>query len=121
MAGFDIANGVFASLVGLFQGSTIQVDTSVMVNKANQVSNAISKMEGTFEELQRIVSGTNGYWIGDAAEHHRRMFYDEKEDISKILNRLKEHPEDLKQMATGYERTEKDLAEKNQQLRNDYI
>ena len=32
MAGFDIANGVFASLVGLFQGSTIQVDTSVMTS-----------------------------------------------------------------------------------------
>lgn len=121
MADFDIAKGVLASVASWFQGSTIQVDTSVMIDKANQVSSAISKMEGTFGELQRIVSGTNGYWIGDAAEHHRKMFYDEKEDIAKILNRLKEHPEDLKQMAAGYERTEKDLAEKNQQLRNDYI
>ncbi|MCX4267229.1 MAG: WXG100 family type VII secretion target [Lachnospiraceae bacterium] len=118
MAEFDIAGGVLASW---FQGSTIQVDTSVMVNKANQVSHAISRMERTFSQLQQIVSGTNGYWIGDAAEHHRKMFYDEKEDIIKILNRLKEHPQDLKQMAAGYEKTEKTLAGENQQLRNDYI
>lgn len=115
---------VWNNLGGLsawFQGSTIQVDTSVMVNKADQVSAAISKMEGTFGELQRMVSGTNSYWIGEAGEHHRKMFYEEKEEITEILNRLKEHPSDLKQMAAGYEETEKRLADENQQLRNDYI
>lgn len=104
-----------------FQGSTIQVDTSVMIHKANQVFAVIAKMEGTFEELQRIVSGTSGYWTGEAAEHHRQMFYDEKEEITEILRRLKEHPEDLKQIAAGYEETEKKLTEENRMLQNDYI
>lgn len=117
----DLGMGAFSALLNWFQGSTIQVDTLVMVNKADQVSGAISKMEGTFGELQRIVAGTNGYWIGDAAEHHRRMFYEEKEEIAEVLKRLREHPADLKQMAAGYEKTEKELAAGNQQLRDDYI
>lgn len=116
-----IGAAAFQTIISRFQGSTIQVDTSVMVNKADQVSNAIANMEQTFNELQNIVAGTNGYWIGEAADHHRKMFTDEKEDIAEILKRLKEHPTDLKLMATGYEDTEKKLEEANQQLRSDYI
>lgn len=117
---FNIAPAVLQT-TAKYKGSVIRVDTSVMVNKADQVSRAISNMERTFQELQHIVTGTNGYWIGEAADHHRRMFTDEKEDITEILKRLKEHPEDLKQMAAGYEETEKSLAEENQKLHDDYI
>jgi len=100
---------------------TILVDTNVILTKADQVSKAISSMEKAFQELQKIVAGTNGYWTGEAANHHRSMFEDEKDNMAKILRRLKEHPSDLKQIATGYAETEKELVTENQQLRNDYI
>ncbi len=56
------------ALLARYKDSTIEVDTSVMINKADQVTEAILRMERTFDELQRIVSGTNGYWIGEAAD-----------------------------------------------------
>lgn len=109
------------AVLAKYKDSTIEVDTAVMVNKAEQVAQAIAKMERTFDELQRIVTGTNGYWKGEAADHHRKMFYDEKENTQKILNRLKEHPSDLKLMAEGYNSTQIKLTEENQKLQSDYI
>ena len=112
---------VMQSILSRYQDCTIEVDTSIMVAKADQVSGAISNMENTFGELQRVVAGTTSYWIGEAADHHRQMFHNKKDEITKILSRLKEHPEDLKLMATGYNDTERGLVAANQQLRSDYI
>jgi len=113
--------GIMQVLLNRYEGSTIQVDTEAMVSKADQVSGAISKMESSFDELQRIVAKTNGYWVGEAAEHYRMMFHDEKENISRILKRLEEHPSDLKIMAVGYGNTEIKLQQENQRLQSDYI
>lgn len=110
-----------ASVRSMFQGSSILVDTRMMVAKANVVSSVISDLERTFDELQRVVNRTSSYWTGEAGDHHRKMFNDEREDISFILARLKEHPEDLKLMANNFEITEQKLTEKNQSLRSDYI
>lgn len=107
--------------IGFGSDISIEVEPSVMIAKADQVSKAISNMEQKFDELNNIVNRTCSYWIGEAGDHHRKMFYDEKEDIQKILNRLKEHPSDLKQMAAGYADTEKELLEENQRLQSDYI
>lgn len=104
-----------------FQGSEILVDTSQMVAKANVVSSAIADVERTFNELQRVVGRTSSYWIGEAGDHHRKMFNDEKDEITFILTRLKEHPEDLKLMANNFEVSERKLTGINQKLRSDYI
>ncbi len=104
-----------------FQGSSILVDTNTMIAKANTVSSVISDVERTFQELQRVVNKTASYWIGIAGDHHRKMFQAEQDDITFILNRLKEHPEDLKLMAGNFELTERNLTELNRQLRSDYI
>lgn len=102
-------------------GSSILVDTNRMINKAEAVSSAIGDVERTFSELQRVVARTSGYWIGDAGDHHRNMFNEERDDIAWILTRLKEHPKDLKLMANNFETTERKLTEVNQKLRSDYI
>lgn len=109
------------AVLNLYQDCTIQVDTDVMVKKADEVSGAISRMERSFNELQSIVSRTGGYWTGEAAENYRKMFRDEKENISQILKRLEEHPSDLKMMAVGYDNTERNLQQENQRLQSDYI
>lgn len=110
-----------ASVISRFQGSSIVVDTNTIVAKANVVSSVISDLERTFDELQRVVNRTSSYWIGEAGNHHRKMFSDEKDNISFILVRLKEHPEDLKLMANNFETSERKLTEVNRSLRSDYI
>ncbi len=115
-----IAEGVLAAMARM-QGASILVDTSTMIAKSNTVASVISDMEKTFGELQRVVSKTSSYWVGDAGDHHRKMFQEEQDDIVFILTRLKEHPEDLKLMANNFQTTERKLTELNRQLRTDYI
>ena len=110
-----------SALKARFSGSSMLVDSSQMIAKASTVSSVITDMERTFNELQRVVSRTSGYWVGDAGDHHRRMFNNDKEEITFILTRLKEHPEDLKLMANNYEVSERKLTETNRKLRTDYI
>ncbi len=112
---------IIESIRSRMQGSSILVDTNLMVAKANTVSSILSSMENTFDELQNAVNRTSSYWIGEAGDHHRRMFNDEKDEITHILLRLKEHPEDLKLMANNFETSEQKLTEMNRQLRSDYI
>ncbi len=117
----DWTAAAIAAVMARLQGSSILVDTNKMIAKANVVASVISDTERTFHELQRVVNRTSGYWVGEAGNHHRKMFNDEKDDISFILTRLKEHPEDLKLMANNFEVSERKLTERNQQLRSDYI
>lgn len=106
---------------GKLQGSSIIVDRNTIIEKADRVSGAISNVERLLDEIQAIVTRTSGYWTGEAADWHRKMFTDEKDEMGIILRRLKEHPENLRLMAMNYERVEGKAASQNQQLRNDYI
>lgn len=115
------ASTAIQAIMARFADASILVDTGVMVSKAEEVSKCIYNMEKSFQEIQNTVSKIGGYWIGEASQHHQKMFYDERDDVAKILSRLKEHPQDLKLMATGYAQTEKELTESNRQLKSSYI
>ncbi len=116
-----VAEAVLRSVMNRMQGSGITVDTGVMLAKADEVAEAIRRMEVSFQEVDRIVSRTAGYWSGQAAELHRKMFAEEKDEIATILNRLKEHPRDLRLMALNYQEVEENTTVVNMGLRNDYI
>lgn len=116
-----VAEAVLRSVISRMQGSSITVDTEAMLAKAEDVSEAIQRMEMSFQEADWIVSRTAGYWSGQAAELHRRMFTEEKEEIATILSRLKEHPRDLRLMASNYQGVEEKTTAANRGLRNDYI
>lgn len=116
-----VAEAVLRSVMSRMEGSSITVDTGVMLEKAEEVSDAIRRMEREFQEVDGAVSRTAGYWNGQAAELHRKMFADEKERIATILNRLKEHPRDLRLMASNYQGVEENTKTANMRLRSDYI
>lgn len=109
------------AIMARFADASIVVDTNVMVLKANEVAKCISNLEKSFQEIQNIVAKMGIYWSGEASQHYQKMFYEERDEIAAILNRLKEHPEDLKLMAGGYAQTEKELINENQHLKSSYI
>ena len=99
----------------------ILVDTAVMVSKAEELSKSISRARESFDDIQKQVSSTVYYWVGEAGDHYRSLFSAEKEQIEIILNRLREHPADLKLMAQGYSDAETAIRDDNLQLQSDYI
>lgn len=102
-------------------GVEIKVQPEVLDAKAQEVTTAIAQMERLFDAALNTVSRTQYYWIGAAGEVHRKAFEDQRDDITAILNRLKEHPVDLQKIANTYRETERALTEAASQLSSDLI
>lgn len=99
----------------------IKVSTEVLKAKADEVSAKISNMKNYFEEVEGLISGTNGYWIGEAGDLHRKLYNDQKEKIEEIFKRLEEHPKDLLTIALNYEDVEARVEEISTALPGDII
>lgn len=84
---------------------TLKVTPGELEKQAKSVTRIIEKIEKDFNGIEQVVNGTN-YWQGAASEKHKKIFEENKKDISEILKRLREHPEDLKTMAGIYSETE---------------
>jgi hypothetical protein len=90
----------------------IMVNTQLLINKSNEVTNSILQVEKSFESLDTAINRTAYYWIGVAGDNHRKIYNDQKYIIEEMLNRLKEHPKDLLAIAGIY-----DDASKNKSLK----
>ena len=67
--------------------------------KAGQVSWEVRAMTDAFEELAAVISKTSHYWIGEAGDHYRTLYTENKEEIEEMLKRLEQHPGWLLQKA----------------------
>ena len=99
----------------------IKVTTEVLKAKADEVSKKISNMRSYFEEVENVITGTNGYWIGEAGDLHRKLYNDQKDKIEEIFKRLEEHPKDLVAIALNYEDVETRVEELSKALPGDII
>lgn len=99
----------------------IKVNSAVLNNKAQTVSKSITNMANSFEQLERVVSRTSYYWIGEAGDMHRKMYMNQKGQIDEMIKRLKEHPADLAAIAQTYDTTEAMVRSVTVQLPGDAI
>ena len=76
--------------------------------KTDQVSREIGAMTDAFGELAAVISRTSHYWIGEAGDHYRTLYTENKKEIEEILKRLGEHPEWLLQKAQIKKQDEQD-------------
>lgn len=67
--------------------------------KADHVSQEIVAMTDAFGELAAVISRTSHYWIGEAGDHYRTLYTENKEEIEEMLRRLGQHPGWLLQKA----------------------
>lgn len=99
----------------------IKVDPAVLVSKAEAVSGSIGSMEQYYSELERIVSRTSYYWIGEAGDMHRNIYKEQKAQVEEMLKRMREHPADLTAIAQTYENVESQLQSLAAELPGDII
>lgn len=90
---------------------TLKVKPEVLKNKAQSITADINTIEGDINKLTDTIIGTRKYWQGDASDKHTNNYNELKDDLTRIIKRLKEHPTDLEKMAGIYEDTEKKLQE----------
>ena len=86
-------------MASLMSGVNIRVSPQVLVTQAEEVKNLASDMKERFERIGELIDKTAGYWIGEAGELH----YEQRDNITLMLGRLSEHPENLISIARNYE------------------
>lgn len=84
----------------------LKVKPEVLKAKAGEISSAIAQIEKELGDIGQTIEGTKKYWEGDASNMHQKHYKTFKDDIPKVVKRLKEHPTDLLKMARLYDDTE---------------
>lgn len=87
---------------------TLKTAPECMRKQAYIVADEINAMTDVLGELETIVSRTAHYWIGEAGDHYRMLYEENKKEIHEILTRFMEYPGQLMQAAQIYEEENRD-------------
>ena len=80
--------------------------------------NTINTLTG---EMMTLVTGLSSAWEGDAATAYITKFKSLEDDIQKLVNMVREHSNDLNEMAKVYQNAESQNAEEASGLSGDVI
>ena len=86
---------------------TLKVTPQQLKQTADEVTGLVQSLQTDFDSLQTTVSRTAYYWEGQAADGYRKSCASPQDDTDQMLERLREFPPMLLQMAGIYEDTEK--------------
>ena len=84
----------------------ILVSTEALVQQADVVRGELANVRESFEEMERLMTATQRFWLGDAAQSHRQLYLSKRGGIEEILRRYQEHVTDLEEMAGVYREAE---------------
>lgn len=84
----------------------IRVSTEVLREKSDVVEGLLEELRGEFEELYTEINRTSSYWEGEGGTKRRSEYAQKQKTVERMLQRLREYPEDLLEMAGVYEEAE---------------
>ena len=90
----------------------IQVDTSQLVEKSNEIRTLKADLLNTMEQIEILVLSVNGGWQGDAERAFSEKILYVKKQFANIATFFDDYAELLKVFAYTYEQQETDLSSK---------
>lgn len=90
-------------------------------NTASNFMNSGNSVKTTTQAMMDLVRGLKSVYEGEAANAYVQQFEKLDVDMQKIHNKIKEHVDDLNEMATLYERTETTATTENTALSSNII
>ena len=90
----------------------IQVDTSQLVEKSNEIRTLKADLLNTMEQIEILVLSVNGGWQGDAERAFSEKILYVKKQFANIATFFDDYAELLKAFAYTYEQQETDLSSK---------
>lgn len=85
---------------------TLRVDTNVMKDQANLVSDDVKKIDSHWKSICKLIQGTRNYWEGEASDTHFKIFHEVEPEVTKVIKRLNDNHIKLQIEAGVYEDTE---------------
>ncbi|MBS6395829.1 MAG: WXG100 family type VII secretion target [Clostridiales bacterium] len=99
----------------------VKISTEQLAQASGDIGKKVKDLRSAFEEMTDAVNRTNGYWLGEAGEAHRKAYRQMQSGQEEILRRLSEQAVDLAQIAGIWETAEQEVRELNQSLPDDVI
>lgn len=85
----------------------LNVEPAKLKSAATSFSSTGNAIESLTRNMTNLVSQISGdVWSGDAANAYKKKFQNLQDDISKMTRMIKEHAEDLNNMAQQYQTAE---------------
>lgn len=103
---FTSASEGMSIVMGSLSNMTIRATPEEMEAKAQAVLKEVSTMMREYEDMNRLVERTSGYWNGEAAELHRKRFREMQDETQTMFQCLKDHAKNLEQIAAVYTGTQ---------------
>ncbi len=96
---------------------TLRVTPEILRQKSGEFTTIITDIERRFRTIEDISDRTRGYWNGEAGDRDRQGYDSFQDDITYIVNRLREHPTDLLTMAGIYQQAERQVVQVDASLK----
>lgn len=99
----------------------LRVTPQELINTSTDFSSRGQTVANLTQDMLSLVAGLSGGWEGDASGAYTRKFSELSGDITQINNKIKEHVEDLQEMARKYQSTEDASAEAHNAMSSNLI
>lgn len=99
----------------------LRVTPQDLINTSTDFSSRGQTVNSLTQEMLSLVSGLSGIWEGDAAGAYTKQFSALSGDIDQINNKIKEHVEDLQEMAKRYQAAEDTNTDANAAMSSNLI
>lgn len=99
----------------------LKVAPQTLQNSASEFSSNGGEIQTLTQQMTDLVNGLSSVWGGEAAEAYRTKFAGLSDDIQKLVGMVKEHAQDLSDMAQLYIEAETTNEELISNLSSDVI
>lgn len=99
----------------------LRVTPQVLQNTAAEFSTNGGEIANLTQQMTDLVNSLSGFWTGEAAEAFKAKFTGLADDIQKLIAMVKEHAQDLTDMADVYLKAEVSNEELIANLSSDVI
>lgn len=86
---------------------TLRVTPETMLSVSGQFAESNNMVKNLTQQMMNIASELGNTWVGEAAQAYYGKLKALEPDMQKLYNMIKEHADDLQQMAKAYQNAEK--------------
>ena len=81
---------------------TLKVSPDVLRSTANAFQSSNQQIKNTTCQMMQLITGTCAKWEGEASHAYLSKFKGLEDDIQRMYSLIREHVQDLQQMAAEY-------------------
>ncbi len=107
--------------MGRGMAGQIKVNPQDLINTSSDFNNRGTTVSKLTQEMLTLVSGLSGNWEGDASGAYMKKVSELSKDITRINNKIKEHVDDLQEMAKKYQAAEQANTQANNSMSSNLI